>query len=357
LVALTIVGAGSLSAQDSTLTRLRARADSVAREWRQANAIADLVDSLAMERAAVGKDTIAVAALRIVANPSPLPMREAAVLAWAAIDSLYGAAGQELVNRPYIIRAYDPDTNVRRPVLHVGMEVPWNMGLLPLTQLLVANVPIAPTDSGLAGWLGGVIRPSTAPDQDRARVYVRLVTAPSQAARSCFLGDLPSCRSALGLDQSAEPFLRWYPSPGERRLLITRSFAEYFNRGAHAATLRACTAGQESACTELLRALPIGSIPRPLGFDARATLVHAALHLGGREAYRRLLANPSLPIADRLGAAAGLAVDSLLVRWRAEVLASRPIPVALPPWAIWIALAWTGVFAACGLRSSRWRVA
>src|SRR6267143_6509345 len=49
-----------LSAQDSTLVRLRHRADSLAREWRQANAIADLVDSLERDRATSGKDTISV---------------------------------------------------------------------------------------------------------------------------------------------------------------------------------------------------------------------------------------------------------------------------------------------------------
>src|SRR5438309_1064763 len=65
-----------LGAQDSTLVRLRHRADSLAREWRQADAVADLVDSLERERATSWKDTIRVGALRILANPSPLPLRE-----------------------------------------------------------------------------------------------------------------------------------------------------------------------------------------------------------------------------------------------------------------------------------------
>ena len=71
LLALTVAAVAKLSAQDSTLVRWRHSADSLAREWRQANAIADLVDSLERERATSGKDTIAVGALRIVANPTP----------------------------------------------------------------------------------------------------------------------------------------------------------------------------------------------------------------------------------------------------------------------------------------------
>ncbi len=59
-----------LRAQDSTLVRLRHRADSLAREWRQANAVADLVDSLERERATSWKDTISVGALRTPRCPT-----------------------------------------------------------------------------------------------------------------------------------------------------------------------------------------------------------------------------------------------------------------------------------------------
>ena len=39
------------------------------------------------------RDTIAVGALRIVTDPSPLPVRAAAERAWPVLDSLYGAVG------------------------------------------------------------------------------------------------------------------------------------------------------------------------------------------------------------------------------------------------------------------------
>src|SRR6266550_2257663 len=266
-LALLAASVGTLSAQD--VPRLQARADSLLREWRRASAVADMVDSLNHTRAAGGTDTISVGALRIVTNPSPARLREAAARAWPVIDSLYGSEAQQLAQRPYLIAPYDPDTN------------------------------------------------------------------------------------------SPNPLQQWYPSAGERRALVLRSFAEYFGYSDHGAgkpALQSCGAGSDSACTELLRSLPPGALPRPLTYDARAALVHIALRRGGREAYHRLVATPGAPIADRLASAAGVSVDSLVALWRSEILAARPAPVTLPPRGPWAALGWTAVFAVCALRSSRWRV-
>ncbi len=345
----------ALSAQDSVLAKLQRRADSLAREWRQANAIADLADSLEHERAVTGRDTVAVGALRIVANPSPLPLREAAARAWPVIDSFYGSAAQDLAQGPYIIKAIDPDTTVPRSRFHVGMELPWNMTEASLVLLLISNVPVAPPDSALQSWLGGPVHPSVRALRDRAGVYVQLVTAPSQAARSCFQGRLDSCALALGL-ATAPTLEAWYPSAAERRSLVMTAFTDYFDHGATVAAYHSCVAGSDSACTGLLRTLPKGSLPRPLGADARVTLVHLALRLGGREAYHRLVAGRDAPISARLASAAGVSEDSLVARWRAEILASRPSAVALPPWGFLFALGWVAFFAGCGLRSSRWRV-
>jgi hypothetical protein len=234
--------------------------------------------------------------------------------------------------------------------------VPWDLDEASVVTLLLSNVPIAPPDQALADWLGSSLRPPLRARQDRAAVYVQLVTAPSQAARGCFLGEVARCEDALGLGDAASALERWYPSAGERRALVTRSFAEFFNHGASAASLRACVGGSDSDCAELLRSLPGSALPRPLAYDGRATLVHLALRFGGRDAYRRLLANPAAPMTDRLAAAAGVPVDSLVARWRAQVMASRPATVLLPTWAFAVALGWTAFFAACGLWSSRWRV-
>jgi hypothetical protein len=338
-----------------SLPSLQARADSLAREWRRANAVAEAVDSLERTRALAGRDTIRVGALTIVANPSSLPLREAAARAWPVIDSLYGSEAQQLKQRPYVIVAVDPDTTIERPVIRGGMEVRQNQDVAALTLLLLSAVPIAPLDTAWQSWLGGSLPPAIRAEQQRAGVYVQLVTAPSQAVRRCFLGDTAACRDALGLVTTADPLARWYPGAQDRRSLVVKTFGAYFDREAHRPALQACAKGSDSACTQLLRSLP-GGVPRPLTYDARATLVQVALRLGGREAYHRLVASVGQPIADRVARAAGIGVDSLISRWRAEILASRPRPVSLPRWGIWVALGWTAIFAACGLRSSRWRV-
>lgn len=354
---LLAAGVRALSGQD--LPRLQARADSLAREWRRANALADMVDSLDHARAAAGWDTIRVGALRIFTNPSPARLREAAARAWPVIDSLYGSEARQLEQRPYLIAPYDPDTTSPKPMLRGAIQVPWDKDVASLAMILLTNVPIGRPDAALHDWLGGRVVPIVHPAQARAAVYVQLVTAPSQVARSCFLGVIDDCRAALTLAESPDPLLRWYPGAAERRALVLRSFVEYFgysDHGARKPTLELCRTGSDAACTELLQALPPGALPRPLTYDARAALVHIALRLGGREAYHRLVATPSAPIADRLAGAAGVTVDSLVSLWRSEILAARPAPVTLPPWGPWAALGWTAVFAVCALRSSRWRV-
>jgi len=338
------------------LPRLQARADSLAREWRHATAVADAIDSLERARVFVGHDTIRVGALTIVTNASPLPLREAAVRAWPLIDSVYGDDARQLEERPYAIVPVDPDTTVERPPRHNGTEIPWDQDVASLTLLLLSTVPVAPADTALQRWLGGEVRPLIHADVERAGVYVRLVTAPFEASRRCLIGDISACRDALDLFGRGDPVARWYRSARERRSVVLNTFTGYFDRGTHLATLQACANGSDSACTQLLRSLPPGGLPRPLTHDARTTLVDVALHLGGRDAYHRLAASVGLPIADRLAAAGGIAIDSLLSRWRAEILASRPTPVSLPPWGLWIALGWTILFAVFGLRSSRWRV-
>src|SRR2546422_2667122 len=303
---LPLLAASVRTLAGQEVPRLQARADSLAREWRRANALADMVDSLNHARAAGGTDTISVGALRIVTNPSPARLREAAARAWPVIDSLYGSEARQLEQRPYLIAPYDPDTASPKPMLRGAIQVPWDMDVASLALILLTNVPIGRPDAALQNWLGGPVLPIVHPEPARAAVYVQLVTAPSQAARSCFLGVMNDCRNALTLAQSRDTLEQWYPSAAEQRALVFKSFAEFLtfsDHGAHKPALQSCRAGSDSACRELLRSLPPGALPRPLTYDARAALVHLALRLGGREAYHRLVATPGKPIADRLAGA------------------------------------------------------
>src|ERR1051325_1403717 len=282
LLVLGLSCARALTGQD--LPRLEARADSLAREWRRATAVADAIDSLERARVFAGHDTIRVGALTIVTNASPLPLRAAAARAWPLIDSVYGDAARQLQDRPYVIVPVNPDTTIERPVWHNGTEIPWDQDVVSLTLLLLSTVPIAPADTALQGWLGGPVRPIIRADVERADVYVRLVTAPSEASRRCLIGDIGACRDALDLLGRGDRLARGYPSARERRSLLNTFTPYYFDRGTQQPMLRACAEGNDSACTELLRSLPPGALPRPLTYDARATLVADALRLGGRVA-------------------------------------------------------------------------
>jgi hypothetical protein len=357
LVLLLAVAMGRpLASQATDVQRLRARVDSLSREWTRAGAIADLADSLERQRAFSGRDTIAVGGLRIVTDPSPLPVRAAAERAWPVLDSLYGDAAQLLAQHPYVIRAFDPDTNAPRPTVYVGLLVPWDMSTAALTRLLVANAPMPPPDQALVSWLSGTLRPATRAAQERTDVYLELVTAPSTPVRACYLGTLRDCRFALGLQSGGDALDLWYPGAAERRALVNRAFADYFGHGASAPTVRACAAGANPACDALLRNLPAGALPGPLGAQARTTLVRVAMEMGGRDAYRRLVADPRAPMADRIASAANATLDDVIARWRHGILGSRPPAVALPWWAVSLALAWAAVFGVCALRSSRWRL-
>src|SRR5437660_6602347 len=176
----SLVGTPALCGQ--SLPRLQARADSLLREWRRASAVADMVDSLNHTRAAGGTDTIRVGALRIVTNPSPARLREAAARAWPVIDSLYGSEAQQLAQRPYLIAPYDPDTNSPKPTLRGAIPAPWDKAVASLAMILLTTVPIGRPDRPLQDWLGGSVQPIIHPVQAGAAVYVQLVNAASPAA-------------------------------------------------------------------------------------------------------------------------------------------------------------------------------
>jgi len=345
-----------LRGQDSLMARLRRQADSLLSTWREAQLLADVADSLELVRATAGSDTIAVGGLRIIVNPSPLPWREAAERAWSSIDSLYGSAGEDLPRYPYIFRAVDPDSGVRRAVLHVGVELPWDLDVRATTTVLLSTVVAPDFDAALGDWLGAALRPTPRPQEDRTAVFVQLVTVPSEAVRACFLGDISRCKDVLQVGDSTGLLERWYVTPAEREALVTEGFSDYFARGATAPSLQSCRRHRDDACTALLRSLPPRTLPRPLDHAARILLVRTALRAGGRDAYRRLVARPNAAIGERLASAAGMDIDSLVVRWRNDVIASRPRPLTLPWWASFAALGWTAFFGFCALRSSRWRL-
>jgi hypothetical protein len=354
-VATSMVAALPLSAQ--TVEVLRQRVDSLRQQWQEANVLADLQDSLRLAKGTAGRDTIRVGGLTILANRSPLPIAEAAAHAWPIILRLYGPSAQAMVHRPIVIEAVDPDTSVPPPPPGRAVQLKWDSDTPALTRWLLNYVSGTATDRALREWLGGPLLFDTlAARHATQQAYIELVTRPSLAVRQCFRGNVGACRAALSVTDGADLLTRWY-DPAERRALVAKSYWSAFANQRHRRVdLRACAEGDDSTCLDLLAALPPGHIQPPLDFSARLALAAIAVEMGGAGAMGRLLDAPERSMAVRLSDAARTNPDSLTHRWLRTVRAARPASVLVPPWGAWIALGWIGIFATCGLRSSRWRV-
>lgn len=333
---------------------LRAKADSLLTEWRQAKQLADVQDSLRLAGERGGRDTIRAGALTYLVNRSPLPLAQAAAIAWPQVERFYGPAAQAFAQHPFLIQAVDPDTNADVPPGQ-AIKILWNTDVAPLARALVAMADLSYLDSGLRDWLGGVVVARFDSGPGHAEVYVQLVTAPSQAAQRCYRGDLGACRDALSVNDMTDPASLWY-ARAERRALVVTQYGDFLRRSGHGQAVRSCELGSDESCLELLRSLAPGALIQPLDYQARLTLLETAVRIGGAGTFQQFFATPRGPMGRRLAGAAGVSEDSLVGRWRNEVLAARPTPVPLPPWGAWVALGWVIVFGTCGLRSSRWRV-
>jgi hypothetical protein len=343
------------SAQD--LDRLRLRADSLAIEWRDAQMLADLQDSLRRDAPPPNMERVQAGALTILADPSRLPLQEAADAAWRELTRFYGSRANALRDHPLILRVLSarqtraPGRGERWVLATDDLELP------ELTQLLVRNAPFPGTDAALRAWLPALLVPPHDTARERALVYVDLVTSHASISGRCFTGDLAACRIALGLTAVTRPVLDWW-TPADRRRLVPILIEEWaIGRTGRDSLANACLEhGSDSACVELLETIPANALPRPLGMAARLSLIHVAVERGGPDAYARLLADSAAPMADRMAAAAGLGSDSLLAVWQRVMAASRPSRVRLPWSAGVVVFGWIAVFAACAIRSTRWRL-
>lgn len=336
------------------IERLQRKADSLARLWKEADALADLADSLARVPVMPPLDTLTVGGLLLVTN-QPALIRPAAERAWPVIDSFYGAAAAQLRERPYRLQVITKDSQGFAPRQTWGTVIPGGWDADDVTRLLVAYTPI-PTDERYQHWAGGMLTPSSRGARvDLAESYVALVTSHFQIGTQCFTGRIDRCRTVLGLDSVNDP-ARLYPTFAERQKVARLLYAAYNGAGVRN-DLVPCLATSDSSCQAALSKVPFEQLPRPVPQIVRHSLVAEALRIGGREAYTRLMADTLLPIPARLEAAAGMPLDSVIARWQTSVVAARPKPVAMPPIGALVGMGWGAIFGLMALRSSRWRIA
>lgn len=333
---------------------LVARVERLLPQWRQAVEVAARADALreqSREVAALANvDTVRVGPLRVLASPEDTASARSLFEAtWKEFAPLVGDSIRGLAAAIFVFHGSPgaAEIYVRQDRVYRLTPPPWGAGRR-ISEHVRAAIGQALADAlpdDVRQWIGGSPLIQL---RGPAAVYRELATAPSRAARSCFVGVGGWCWEALGISQAGDPWRTWYTAP-ERRLVATRLPSFGSPRTAQALQ---CFAGSLQACDALLfeRAPPI-----PLSATARTSLVVYALQAGGEGSYARLLATASPSLPERLALAAGRDRDALVAAWRADVLSRRPdaaADLARLPWSV---LFWMLVLGGLAVRGSRWR--
>ena len=356
LVALAAGLAAAPAVRAQTVSELRERVRRLEQAYLAAQAVAAPADSAARQSNFVPRDSATAGALHVFAPRIAVAnAREGAERAWSMLQSIFGTEAGVLANTDFALQLARPSQVVaapreaRRFIAENSPDDIANRLLWEASQILSARL-----DPRLYAWMGGAIVPDPHPGWLLRATYIDLLSAPSPAARRCYLGELGGCRDAFDLPPTPESFRRWY-GPAERRLIVQEVIAAEDIQLVPELYRDCVTRGDDSACVRLLQHTAEGAIPAPLGRPTRIGLVQFALEVGGPGAFHRLTAAAGRPVDAQFAAAAAIPLDSLLAVWRGRVLAARPEPVTLESKGAWVALSWGAIFGLLALRSTRWR--
>jgi hypothetical protein len=208
----------------------------------------------------------------------------------------------------------------------------------------------AQTSPLVMNWSGGPIVQQWTP-ADRAIHYRMMRLAATPVSRACLDGSLAACKAALAMvPAGTDTISLWYDAASQRER-VRRSWVDTMTdeRGARIPLHVACVhRGQDSACRELLSRIGVRS---PTSRSGRAELLRLALVVGGDGAVDRLRSSTALSIEALLDDVSGGATDSVITRWRADVLQGRP-PSPAPTPSAWL---WGSVGAVIALgATARW---
>jgi hypothetical protein len=149
-----------------------------------------------------------------------------------------------------------------------------------------------------------------------------------------------------------DPARLWYTAT-KRRELVERDGYEL--RRGHEDSFDQCVVhGNDAACLELAQLIPLEGVAPPLSADARQNLVRLAMSMGGPQAYARMLGAANTRSAQ-LAAASGVSIDSLVSRWRAQVVMTEADHTTMTPGVALMSLVWVTTCGGLALGSSRWR--
>jgi hypothetical protein len=306
------------------------------------------------EEKQVPVDTFTMGPFHLVSLPSQRELAEAVFTrGWEELEPLAGTSEQLFEPWTFLVHYYwsrdemllagdslfvRVDMSRRFPRGYLERKVVRTLG-----EVLMKSAP-----PELSEWAGGQLQ---APASAMPWIARELLTTASMAVRRCYQGEMESCAEATGLRGNEGAWDRWYTA-AERRLYVQGMGRP--RDAAGAALWEGCAvAGMEDACDVILRGRELEA---PLTAQARASLLGHALSMGGPDAFRRLRGAADGGIAQRLEAAAGVPLDSLLASWRTEVLQARRSAwagLARSPLALFF---WVFLFGALATRSTRWRL-
>jgi len=335
----------------------------VARWLNDYRALKSFDDSVARLRAVT--DTVRVGSLRLLVEPALRVRVEAAArLAAARIDSVAGSGANRL-ERHWLAVHFVNDTS--RDTIVVAARDNNNQDELfqlsglatdsALAQWIYADAVrllASGLDQSFQEWLGSELTPDTLATRAWLAARLEIVSSDAIVARRCYEGDLASCRIALRMVDVADPVTGWYDAPGRQRhvkLVALRQFAPLSGReGRNEADN--CAAGADAACIAFMRKWQTMEDPVPR--HRRQSLASVAMQMGGRSGFERMLNSTGTP-AERLAAAAGAPVDSVLRVWLAKVRDTRLPSQDMTPGIAASSLGWILMCGLLALRSTRWR--
>jgi hypothetical protein len=345
LLGLALAGGAAARTQAQTVAQHRARVDTLTSRLAGLEARMDSLERL--------EDTLEIDGVRFVVPPGQQALAaDAARRALAELERRYGPEDRRLFDG-LVVRMGGVLVDADRLQQDINPVV-----------VMVGNLRFdARGGSALDAWEGAWWAGS---DYDLREAYLGMVTSPSVAATRCFEGDIARCAQILGLEPVADPWTDLFDESG-RRIWIARrmGYLEWWRwptPEAGAARFRQCVEGHvDAACLELVHmtdSLP-APVPGPnvLSGSARRSLMVVSRDVGGDGTFTRLLGDTTAPLGDRLAAAAGMPLDSLLATWHARVLAAEPEPTRVGTVAGWTSLLTVVLAGALALRSTRWRLA
>ncbi|GMV06188.1 MAG: hypothetical protein AMXMBFR53_24640 [Gemmatimonadota bacterium] len=316
-------------------------------------------DSMARLQPAQPQDTVRVGPLLVVTYPSQASLaREVVQGVW---DELGGGVtrspGLEELTFFFNWSTETTPLNLQGKVYEISAPVWLPRSLLESNAREAIGSAIAQDVKGpLLAWTGQFnVRPPRHPDW----VYRELVSTASRANRDCAEGDAGACWDALGLGDGPVLDLYTVEEAADLAAKIWSGDRLWFRYVGYKGTegercVDERTQGRYDNCLAFL-AKHSRSIPTPLGYAARQSMVWIALERGGAGAFDRLVADTTASPAHALRAASGLSDDELARAWLEWVLANRPAVYSDMGSTGWVALLWFLFFGALGLRSTRWR--